>query len=162
VAAHGIMIVTPCHWYQAPTTLKSMIDRLVCADGGNPDPTSTHGKNVKQAKQLELDGWPYPKHLEGRVFAIITHGDSEGIGALRNALQDWLSDMGLVPAGGFACIDRYIGYYRPYATSHEDLDEDQALFKETANAALTLIEAVKRYRSGQKQSGADLKDPRPK
>ena len=27
-----------------------MIDRLVCADGGNPDPTSTHGKKAEQAK----------------------------------------------------------------------------------------------------------------
>ncbi|HVX34984.1 MAG TPA: NAD(P)H-dependent oxidoreductase [Hyphomicrobium sp.] len=68
VGAHGIMIMTPCHWYQAPTTLKSMIDRLVCADGGNPDSTSTHGKDAKEAKQLELDGWTYPRHLEGRVL----------------------------------------------------------------------------------------------
>ncbi|MBI3198128.1 MAG: flavodoxin family protein [Rhodospirillales bacterium] len=29
-AAHGVMIVTPVHWYQAPTVLKAMIDRLVC------------------------------------------------------------------------------------------------------------------------------------
>jgi NADPH-dependent FMN reductase len=43
VAAHGIMIITPVNWYQAPTGLKAMIDRLVCADGGNPDPSSTHG-----------------------------------------------------------------------------------------------------------------------
>jgi multimeric flavodoxin WrbA len=41
IAAHGIMIVTPLNWYQAPTALKAMIDRLVCVDGGNPDPSST-------------------------------------------------------------------------------------------------------------------------
>jgi multimeric flavodoxin WrbA len=41
VAAHGVMIVCPVNWYQAPSSLKLMIDRLVCADGGNPDPTST-------------------------------------------------------------------------------------------------------------------------
>jgi multimeric flavodoxin WrbA len=162
VAAHGIMIVTPCHWYQAPTTLKSMIDRLVCADGGNPDPTSTHGKNAKEAKQLELEGWPYPRHLEGRVFAIVAHGDSEGADVVRRSLHDWLTDMQLVPAGSLASIDRYIGYYRPYATSHADLDEDYALFEEVTNAARTLVEAVTRSRSGQKQSGAGLKDPRPK
>ena len=45
VAAHGVMIVTPVYWYQAPSVLKLMIDRLVCADGGNPDPTTTHGKD---------------------------------------------------------------------------------------------------------------------
>ena len=37
VAAHGVMIVCPVNWYQAPSSLKLMIDRLVCADGGNPD-----------------------------------------------------------------------------------------------------------------------------
>jgi multimeric flavodoxin WrbA len=36
VAAHGVMIVCPVHWYHAPASLKLMIDRLVCADGGNP------------------------------------------------------------------------------------------------------------------------------
>ncbi|MDP1748044.1 MAG: NAD(P)H-dependent oxidoreductase, partial [Reyranella sp.] len=56
VAAHGIMIVTPVHWYQAPTALKAMIDRLVCADGGNPDPTSTSGKDPAKAKTIEAKG----------------------------------------------------------------------------------------------------------
>jgi len=37
------MIVTPVNWYQAPSGLKSMMNRLVCANGGNPDPTSTGG-----------------------------------------------------------------------------------------------------------------------
>src|SRR5262245_61981300 len=105
VAAHGIMIVTPCHWYQAPTVLKSMIDRLVCADGGNPDPTSTHGKNAKQAKELELAGWPYPRHLAGRVFSVVVHGDSAGIESLRRNLTDWLTDMQLTPAGDTALLD---------------------------------------------------------
>ena len=54
VAAHGVMIITPVYWYQAPSVLKLMIDRLVCADGGNPDPTTTHGKNAEEAKALEL------------------------------------------------------------------------------------------------------------
>ena len=54
VAAHGVMIVTPVYWYQAPSVLKLMMDRLVCADGGNPDPTTTHGKKPDEAKALEL------------------------------------------------------------------------------------------------------------
>ena len=58
VEAHGILIVSPVHWYQATSPLKLMIDRLVCADGGNPDPTSTHGKDAAKAKQLELEGGP--------------------------------------------------------------------------------------------------------
>lgn len=162
VAAHGIFIVTPCHWYHAPAALKSMMDRLVCADGGNPDPTSTHGKDAAKAKQLELDGWPYPRHLAGRVFAVVTHGDSAGVESLRRALTDWLSDMQLVPAGDAALLDRFIGYYRPYATSHADLDADTATFEEVQNAALTLVEAVRRMREGVKEPGAALPDPRPK
>jgi multimeric flavodoxin WrbA len=62
VAAHGILVVTPVNWYQAPGPLKAMMDRLVCADGGNPDPSSTHGKVAAEAKALELEGWPYPRH----------------------------------------------------------------------------------------------------
>ena len=78
VAAHGVMIITPVNWYQAPGSLKAMMDRLVCADGGNPDPTSTHGKNAEQAKALELAGWPFPRHLGGRLFAAIVHADFGG------------------------------------------------------------------------------------
>src|SRR3989338_1469391 len=55
-AAHGVMIVCPVNWYQAPSSLKLMIDRLVCADGGNPDPTSTGGKNPQRAKEPEVQG----------------------------------------------------------------------------------------------------------
>lgn len=68
VAAHGIMIVTPVNWYQTSSPLKLMIDRLVCADGCNPDPTKTHGKNAKEAKLIELNGWDHPRHLAGRQF----------------------------------------------------------------------------------------------
>ena len=78
VAAHAIVIVTPTHWYSTSSALKLMIDRLVCADGGNPDPTSTHGKKP-EAKALELKGWPYPKHLAGRVYGLVVHGDVAGI-----------------------------------------------------------------------------------
>jgi hypothetical protein len=28
------MIITSMHWYQVPTVLKAMTDRLVCAEGG--------------------------------------------------------------------------------------------------------------------------------
>ncbi len=39
VEAHGVMIVTPVNWYQTSSPLRLMIDRLVCANSGNPDPT---------------------------------------------------------------------------------------------------------------------------
>ena len=162
VAAHGVMIVTPVHWYQVPSVLKLMIDRLVCADGGNPDPTTTDGKSPKKAKALELAGWPYPRHLANRAFSVVVHGDAAGAEAVRRALHDWLTDMALVPAGSMAVFDRYLGYYEPYATSHDALDRAQALIEEVRNAARTLVEAVGRLRTGETPAGAGRENPRPK
>jgi multimeric flavodoxin WrbA len=163
VRAHGIMIVTPVNWYQAPSGLKSMIDRLVCADGGNPDPTSTHGKDPKTAKALELKGWPYPRHLAGRLFSVVVHGDASGAENLRRILTDWLSDMALIPAGSKALLDRYVGYYRDYATSHDDFDQDRDFQAEVCNAAETLVRAVMLKRQGRSaEADVGLKSPRPK
>ena len=163
VAAHGIMIVAPVNWYQAPSPLKLMIDRLVCADGGNPDPTRTGGKNPVSAKAIELDGWDYPRHLAGRVFSVIVHGDVEGAETLRRMLSDWLRSMHLLPAGPQAELDRYIGYLRPYATSHDDLDQDDAVQEEVRNAARTLLDAVRAKRAGTLVvPGAGLREVREK
>lgn len=161
VRAHGIMIVTPVHWYQAPTVLKAMMDRLVCADGGNPDPTTTHGKHVDEARPLE-DGWTYPKHLAGRVFSVIAHGDTAGVGTLRRNLADWLTDMNLRAAGSAALLDRYLGYYEPYGASHAALDRDADLAAELRIAARTLREAIERARGGEREPGAELTPPRRK
>src|SRR5256885_2345425 len=90
VAAHAVMIVTPVYWHSPPSTLKLMMDRLVCADGGNPDLSSTHGKTPEEAKALELRGWDYPRHLAGRLFALFVHGDAVGAESVRAALTDWL------------------------------------------------------------------------
>ena len=163
VAAHGVMIVSPVYWYQAPSVLKLMMDRLVCADGGNPDPTTTHGKKPEEAKALELQGWPYPRHLAGRMFAVIVHGDAVGAETLRRSLSDWLTDMHLRPASPHTSLDRYIGYYEPYATSHEALDRDTKLHQEVRNTARALVEAVGVARSGRlPEPGASQEDPRPK
>jgi multimeric flavodoxin WrbA len=163
VRAHGVMILTPVNWYQSPSVLKLMMDRLVCADGGNPDPTSTQGKDPELAKQLELRGWDYPKHLAGRAFAVVVHGDAAGVENLRRMLCDWLTDMELIQAGPSAAIDRYVGYYRPYATSHDDLDADRDLQVEVRNAAASLCEQVRQLRSGSwRAPDADLKPARQK
>jgi multimeric flavodoxin WrbA len=161
-AAHGVMIVTPVYWYQAPSGLKLMIDRLVCADGGNPDPTTTHLKDPAMAKRLELRGWPYPRHLAGRAFAVVVHGDAEGADTLRRSLVDWLTDMELVQAGRAAILDRYVGYYEPYATSHEALDRDRGLHEEVRNAARSLLNEVRSIRSGKREPDERLRQPRPK
>jgi multimeric flavodoxin WrbA len=163
VAAHGIMIVTPVNWYQAPTVLKAMIDRLVCADGGNPDPSSTHGKKAAEAKTLEMNGWPYPRHLGGRHFGIVAHGDSVGAETLRRSLVDWLTDMSLVSAGGLAETDGYVGYMEPYATSHKALDEDVDMQEEVRNVARALSNAIMLKRSGKYERPDDsLREPNPK
>jgi len=163
VEAHGVMIVTPVNWYQVSSPLKLMMDRLVCADGGNPDPTSTHGKTVKEAKERELKGWDYPKHLSGRLFSVVVHGDAEGAEGVRRSLSDWLRAMDLAPAGNLAELDRYIGYWKPYATSHEELDRDLDVQAEMRNAAWTLLNAVLSKRAGHwAEAGERLQEPRQK
>ena len=148
VAAHGVIIVSPVYWYQSPSPLKLMIDWLVCADGGNPDPSSTHGKKPVEAKDIELEGWDYPQHLAGRTYGVMVHGDAAGIEGSRRGLADWLDWMGLVDAGQPAQLDRFVGYYEPYATSHEALDLDVPVQQEARNVALAVAHAVKELRTG--------------
>src|SRR4030095_9100283 len=142
--------------------VETMIDRLVCADGGNPDQTTTHGKKVEEAKALELKGWHYTLHLAGRVFSVFVHGDTVGAETLRRSLTDWLTDMKLIPAMSEGGIDRYIGYYDPYATSHDALDEDTAVQHEVRSAAKALVEAVALSRAGKLPRVQADSDPRPK
>jgi multimeric flavodoxin WrbA len=163
VAAHGVMVVCPVNWYQAPSSFKLMIDRLVCADGGNPDPTSTHGKDPARAKALELAGWPYPRHLAGRTFAVFVHGDSAGAETLARNLSDWMSDMGMIPAGHLAQVGTWIGYLKPYATSHAELDADKDVQEDMRNAARALVESVRLMRAGKlRQGDAGLRATRQK
>jgi multimeric flavodoxin WrbA len=162
-AAHGVIILTPVYWYQTPAVLKLMIDRMVCADGGNPDPTATSGKDAEKAKAVELAGWPYPKHLAGRVYGLVVHGDVAGIEGVRRGLSDWLDWMGLVDAGPRARLDRYVGYYESYAESHEALDRDSALQQEVRNAAHAVARAVGELRAGRLSTpDGGLESPRPK
>ncbi|MEO7392233.1 MAG: flavodoxin family protein [Ramlibacter sp.] len=163
VRAHGVILMTPVYWYQVASPLKLMIDRLVCADGGNPDPTSTHGKKAQEAKALELKGWDYPKHLAGRAYGVVVHGDVAGVTDVRRAVCDWLDWMGLIDAGRHSALERFIGYYEPYATSHDALDKDTAVQDEVRNVARSVAAAVQDLRAGRLHPGPHgLKDPRPK
>jgi len=91
------------------------------------------------------------------------HGDATATETLRRSLTDWLQDMGLLSAGHAANLDRYVGYYEPYATSHAALDRDHALHQEVRNAARTLVEAVRLRCAGAfPDPGASTRDPRPK
>ncbi|MEL4180873.1 flavodoxin family protein [Roseateles sp. PN1] len=163
VAAHAVIILAPTYWYQSPSPLKLMMDRMVSADGGNPDPTTTHGKHVAEAKLIEEQGWDYPKHLAGRAYGVIVHGDVAGAEAHRRTLCDWLEWMGLIDAGAAAKLDRYIGYYEPYFNSHEALDRDLAVQEEARNTARAVVQAVMQVRMGQlSQPDQQVKAPRPK
>ena len=95
----------------------------------------THGKEAAKAKAIELSGWNYPKHLAGRLFSLVVHGDAEGVIEVKRALFDWLTSMDLESAGPTAELSRCIGYWKPYATSHEELDRDQNLQEEVKIAA---------------------------
>jgi hypothetical protein len=67
---------------------------------------------------------------------------------VRRSLVDWLCFMRLTPAGHGAELDRYIGYWKPYATSHDDLDADSELHAEVRNAAMILLAKVRALRAG--------------
>ena len=163
VSAHGVIILAPTYWYQSPSPLKLMIDRLVCADGGNPDPSSTHGKKVAEAKRIEQKGWDYPKHLAGRTYGVVVHGDVAGVESQRRNLTDWLEWMGLIPAGAAATLDRYVGYFEPYYSSHDALDKDKDVQEEVRNVARAVVSAVALLRAGKlAQPDRNLKRPRPK
>jgi hypothetical protein len=82
---------------------------------------------------------------------------------VRRSLTDWLRFMKLAPAGPAAELDRYVGYWEPYATSHDALDQDEKFQNEVRNAARTLAEAVMEQRAGRHRiAGATLEEPRQK
>ena len=116
-----------------------------------------------KAKKVELAGWDYPKHLAGRVYGLVVHGDVAGVEETRYALSDWLDWMGLIDAGSYSRLDRYIGYYKPYATSHQELDRDTAVQEEVRNVGRAVAAAVRELRAGELSNpDARLKRPREK
>jgi hypothetical protein len=71
--------------------------------------------------------------------------------------------MDLIQAGNAGTLDRYIGYYEPYATSHDALDADSAVMTEVRNVARSLVATVQSMHDGTyRRPDADLDWPRPK
>ena len=72
--------------------------------------------------------------------------------------------MGLIDAGDQARLDRFIGYYEPYATSHDTLDRDEAVQEETRNVARAVAQVTAALRNGEldRRDRAGLPRPRPK
>jgi hypothetical protein len=124
---------------------------------------ATHGKHLAAAKSLERKGWDYPKHLAGRAYGVVVHGDVAGVESHRRNLTDWLDWMGQIDAGVAARLDRHIGYYEPYSNSHDALDEGLDVQEETRNVARSVVEAVKALRAGHlSQPDKAVTGPRPK
>jgi hypothetical protein len=118
---------------------------------------------VAEAKAIEQKGWDFPKHVAGRTYGVVVHGDVAGVEAHRRNLTDWLDWMGLIGAGAMARLDRYIGYYEPYYNSHDALDRDHDVQAETRNVARAVVNAVKDLRAGRLNSpDRKLETPRPK
>jgi hypothetical protein len=123
--------------------------RRICACCSVPMELSPQRFRLSHKPMGSRDLLPIPRHLAGRLFSIVVHGDAEGALGLRRALSDWLVSMRLRPAGNAAELDRYVGYWKPYATSHDELDADTAIQEEVRIVAQTLIAAIAAQRSGQ-------------
>lgn len=71
--------------------------------------------------------------------------------------------MDLAPAGALAEVDRYIGYWEPYAASHVAYEKDEGFQGEVKVAAGTLHEAAVATRNGkQVAAGSHLNPAREK
>jgi hypothetical protein len=110
-----------------------------------------------------MAGWDFPKHLAGRAYGLVVHGDVAGIAGSHRALSEWLDWMGFIDSGALSRLDRYIGYFEPYASNHEALDKDQAVQEEVRNVACAVAHAVVELRSGRLQGvQPNLVNQRPK
>jgi len=69
--------------------------------------------------------------LKAGSFPLLCTEMWRGVENVRRALSDWMCFMHMVPAGTKAELDRYIGYWQPYATSHSALDDDESMQHES-------------------------------
>lgn len=80
-AADAWAIIGPINWYGPSTNLKTMFDRLVCMNGGNPDERTIDHKDPEKAMAFEhTEEWKAlsVNHLEGRTAAFFCYGDKGG------------------------------------------------------------------------------------
>jgi hypothetical protein len=69
----------------------------------------------------------------------------------------------MVQAGASAVVDTLIGYWEPYATSHDKLDAQPEIFTLVENAAKSLAGMVRAIRSGAYRAPDEgLRNPRQK
>ena len=111
---------------------------------------------ILTALHAVYDGSPWPVQDLAELKAVI-----EG-GGLEWSVVESIPVHSAIKTGGPE-RDRYIGYYEPYATSHEALDKDVAVQEETRNVARAVAKAVVELRAGRLQAVQPvLSRPRPK
>lgn len=74
-------VIGPVNWYGPTSNLKSMFDRLVCMNGGNPREDLIDHKNPELAMKLEHSPqWEELSlnHFEGRTAGFFCYGDGGG------------------------------------------------------------------------------------
>ena len=136
---------------------------MVCADGGNPDPTLTHGKDAKKAKEIELDGWDYPHHLAGRLFSVVVHGDVEGAENVRRSISDWLRFMDLCPAGRLPSSTATSATGSPMRRATRSSTRTRRSRRKCGTRRVRCSQGVKAKRAGKLvDAGQGLKAPRQK
>jgi multimeric flavodoxin WrbA len=93
-AADAILVCAPMNWYGPTSSMKLLFDRLVCANGGNPDENLINHKDGAVAAALEKSlQWKKLSlnHLEGRTAAFFVYGDAGsdeiGVDGKPNILQ---------------------------------------------------------------------------
>ncbi len=121
--------------------------------------TSEYGRKILSVQGLFLNCRGTLSLALPVLSKLLARSDT-GAEGVRRSITDWLASMELCAAAG---LDRYIGYWKPYATSHEELDADQAVQEEVRNVARALLEGVLAVRTGKEiQPGAQLHSPRDK
>jgi len=150
------------YWYQAPGVLKLMMTGCV-RRGGNPDPTSTHGKRAAEAKALELAGGPIPNTLravytDSRCMATSPASKAHGAALFGLAGLDGLIDAGFVRAW---TVTSAISNRMPKAIWRSTADT--ACRRKTRNVARAVVAAVGAIARGKLTvPDAKLKNPPPK
>ena len=164
VAAHGVMIVTPVYWYQAPSRAEADDGSAGLRRWRQSRPDHHRRQEAEEGKGARARRLGLPTAPAGRAFSVVVHGDAAGAETVRQSLHDWLTDMDLVPAGNAAlnsiATSATTSPMRPATTRSI---ETTACKRKSKNAARTLAAAVRLARSGTfPVADRGLDEPRPK
>lgn len=85
----------------------------------------------------------------GRAYGLVVQGGGDpGAERLRRDLADRLDDMGLIDADAQAQLDRFIGYYTPYAPDAGDVECDEPQQEEVRGMARAMTHVMGEIRAG--------------